>query len=56
MTIMDMRANPATGYPGRTYKFYKGPVVFPFGFGLSYTNFKNTLVQAPPKQVSLPLA
>ncbi|KAK4283417.1 hypothetical protein QN277_000367 [Acacia crassicarpa] len=52
MTTMDMRPNPATGYPGRTYRFYKGPVVFPFGYGLSYTRFTHTLAQAP-KEVSL---
>lgn len=47
MTNMNMRANPARGYPGRTYRFYKGPVVFPFGHGLSYTTFRHTLAQAP---------
>ncbi|XP_020235096.1 beta-D-xylosidase 1 isoform X1 [Cajanus cajan] len=52
MTNMDMRANPATGYPGRTYRFYKGPVVFPFGHGLSYSRFRHTLALAP-KQVSV---
>lgn len=56
MTNMDMRANPATGYPGRTYRFYKGPVVFPFGHGLSYTRFTHTLAQFSPNQVSLTLA
>ncbi|RDX69859.1 Beta-D-xylosidase 1, partial [Mucuna pruriens] len=54
MTIMDMRPNPATGYPGRTYRFYKGPVVFPFGHGLSYSRFSHTLALAP-KQVSVPI-
>lgn len=54
MTIMDMRPNPATGYPGRTYRFYKGPVVFPFGHGLSYSRFTHTLALAP-KQVSVSL-
>ncbi|XP_040986688.1 putative beta-D-xylosidase [Juglans microcarpa x Juglans regia] len=47
MTIMDMRANPSKGYPGRTYRFYKGPVVFPFGYGLSYTKFNMGLAHAP---------
>ncbi|TYI66975.1 hypothetical protein E1A91_D09G264900v1 [Gossypium mustelinum] len=45
MTNMGMR--PSRGYPGRTYRFYKGPVVFPFGHGLSYTNFKQSLALAP---------
>ncbi|KAE9594916.1 hypothetical protein Lal_00013192 [Lupinus albus] len=54
MTNMDMRANPASGYPGRTYRFYKGPVVFPFGHGLSYTTFTHSLVAAP-KEISVPI-
>ncbi|OIV91671.1 hypothetical protein TanjilG_26524 [Lupinus angustifolius] len=54
MTNMDMRSNPASGYPGRTYRFYKGPVVYPFGHGLSYTRFTHTLVIAP-KEVSVPI-
>ncbi|XP_027351414.1 putative beta-D-xylosidase isoform X2 [Abrus precatorius] len=54
MTNMDMRPNPATGYPGRTYRFYKGPVVFPFGHGLSYSRFSQSLALGP-KQVSVPL-
>ncbi|GMI72125.1 beta-xylosidase 1, BETA-XYLOSIDASE 1 [Hibiscus trionum] len=45
MTNMGMR--PSGGYPGRTYRFYKGPVVFPFGHGLSYTHFKQSLATAP---------
>lgn len=47
MTNMEMRANPAHNYPGRTYRFYKGPVVYPFGYGLSYTTFRHSIVQAP---------
>ncbi|KAK9067722.1 hypothetical protein SSX86_011833 [Deinandra increscens subsp. villosa] len=47
MTTMDMRSNHVTGYPGRTYRFYEGPVVYPFGHGLSYSNFIHTLWSAP---------
>ncbi|KAK4377184.1 hypothetical protein RND71_003480 [Anisodus tanguticus] len=54
MTIMNMRPDPATNYPGRTYRFYTGPTVFPFGHGLSYSQFKHHLHQAP-KFVSIPL-
>ncbi|CAM9002512.1 unnamed protein product [Rhodiola kirilowii] len=37
MTDMRMRPVPSLGYPGRTYKFFKGKAVFPFGYGLSYS-------------------
>ncbi|WJX79832.1 putative beta-D-xylosidase 2 [Trifolium repens] len=53
MTNMAMR--PSTvGYPGRTYRFYKGPVVYPFGHGLTFTHFVHTLASAPTL-VSVPV-
>ncbi|MBA0790723.1 hypothetical protein Gohar_015354 [Gossypium harknessii] len=54
MTDMAMRSSPNRNYPGRTYKFYKGPIVYPFGHGLSYTNFVHTIASAP-KVVTVPL-
>jgi len=33
--------------PGRTYRFYTGTPVIPFGFGLSYTTFSYALVNSP---------
>ena len=44
-TDLSMRPRPATGYPGRTYKFIDEDLVKPlwrFGYGLSYTTFKLT--------------
>ena len=35
---------------GRTYRYYNGPVQYPFGFGLSYTLFEYQSIQAPAKQ------
>ncbi|KAJ4826621.1 hypothetical protein Tsubulata_002221 [Turnera subulata] len=43
MTSMPLRPVDSLGYPGRTYKFFKGSTVFPFGYGLSYTQFNYTL-------------
>ncbi|KAL5560984.1 hypothetical protein UlMin_030731 [Ulmus minor] len=54
MTAMDMRSRPSKGYPGRTYRFYNGPVVYPFGYGLSYTKFVHSIASAPTV-VSVPL-
>jgi len=54
MTNMNMRPDNATGYPGRTYRFYTGKTVYAFGYGLSYTKFNHNLVQAP-ELLSLPL-
>ncbi|XP_024979718.1 beta-xylosidase/alpha-L-arabinofuranosidase 2-like [Cynara cardunculus var. scolymus] len=54
MTNMNMRPDPATGYPGRTYRFYKGDTIYTFGDGLSFSEFAHHLVSAP-KLVSVPL-
>ncbi|XVE82353.1 hypothetical protein DITRI_Ditri15bG0141800 [Diplodiscus trichospermus] len=37
MTSMSLRQ--VDNYPGRTYKFFNGSTVYPFGYGLSYTSF-----------------
>jgi len=39
MFDQNIRPNPATGNPGRTYKWYTGTPVYPFGYGLSYSSF-----------------
>lgn len=56
MTNMGLRPDPSTGYPGRTYRFYKGPVLFPFGFGLSYSKFSHSIPKESPTKISIPLS
>ncbi|EOX98858.1 Beta-D-xylosidase 4 [Theobroma cacao] len=54
MTNMNMRPDPSSGYPGRTYRFYTGETIYTFGDGLSYSKFSHQLVKAP-QLVSIPL-
>ncbi|OAY62546.1 putative beta-D-xylosidase 2 [Ananas comosus] len=39
MTSMPLRPVDEFGYPGRTYKFFNGTALYPFGYGLSYSNY-----------------
>jgi hypothetical protein len=39
--------------PGRTYRFYTGTAVVPFGFGLSYTTFQYSPLPAAQRTISL---
>merc|ERR1711865_750564 len=41
--------------PGRTYRFYNGKPVVPFGFGLSYTTWQYTSVSQPATVSLAPL-
>ncbi|KAL4625842.1 hypothetical protein ACB092_05G054000 [Castanea dentata] len=54
LTSLQLRPDDSKGYPGstkpnRTYKFFDGPTVFPYGYDLSYTKFNYTLKAAPSK-------
>jgi len=40
MRDMNVRPNAATGFPGRTHRFYEGQPLWAFGEGLSYTSFE----------------
>ncbi|KAG6438178.1 hypothetical protein SASPL_103115 [Salvia splendens] len=53
MTDMRMRSDLKSGYPGRTYRFYKGPKVFEFGYGLSYTTYSYEFKQSTPNTIKL---
>ena len=52
MTDMSMRPSVATGSVGRTYRFSEYPVVFPFGHGLSYTEFELSWASAVPSTLT----
>ncbi|KAJ7968896.1 Beta-D-xylosidase [Quillaja saponaria] len=46
MTSMPLRPIDSLGYPGRTHKFFNGSTVYPFGYGLSYTQFNYSLASS----------
>ena len=41
--------NPDAEYPGRTYQYYKGTPVYPFGYGSSYTTFEYSNISVSQK-------
>lgn len=53
MNNMRMRPESSSGYPGRTYRFYNGPKVFEFGYGLSYTNYSYSFASVSQNQLHL---
>jgi hypothetical protein len=50
MTNMNMPAGPT--HPGYTYRYYPGPVVLPFGHGLSYTTWNFLPSTSSPTTIS----
>ncbi|KAF9771392.1 hypothetical protein IL306_010974, partial [Fusarium sp. DS 682] len=42
VSIFDPNVRPSSSSPGRTYKWYNGKPVLPFGYGLHYTNFSTS--------------
>ena len=40
VSMFNINLRPNGSFPGRTYKWYTGKPIFPFGFGLHYTKFR----------------
>jgi len=51
---MQLRPNATSGNPGRTYLWYTGTPVYPFGYGLSYTTFTSVFIDTaqPVEQIA----
>ncbi|KAF2230646.1 glycoside hydrolase family 3 protein [Viridothelium virens] len=47
VTKYEMDLRPNSSYPGRTYKWYTGTPIIPFGYGLHYTNFSFSWSSTP---------
>ncbi|KAK6131149.1 hypothetical protein DH2020_035111 [Rehmannia glutinosa] len=45
--------NHRRGYPGRAYRFYKGPKVFEFGYGLSFSTYSYEFIPSIPNTIQL---
>ena len=52
-SLSDIPAYDNYDMKGRTYRYFKGNVQYPFGYGLSYTNFQYSFEQEPAKTYSL---
>lgn len=53
VSLFDPYLRPSSTNPGRTYKWYTGQAVRPFGFGLHYTTFKPSWGTTPHKNIAI---
>lgn len=47
LPMTDQSFRSSSSSPGRTYRFYTGDAVYPFGYGLSYTTFDVVIIDGP---------
>ncbi|RAO71454.1 uncharacterized protein BHQ10_007466 [Talaromyces amestolkiae] len=52
-SIFNPALRPNDTFPGRTYTWYSGEAVIPFGYGLHYTNFTFTWKSTPKSTYSI---
>jgi beta-glucosidase len=52
-SLNDLPSYKDYGMKGRTYRYYNGPVQYPFGFGLSYTSFSYNWKQQPKSRYTV---